>query len=521
MLQALRPNPSRQRVSKGASIPAPVDGWDASSPISAMDPKRAVTLDNFFPDQGFVRLRRGHTSHATGVGSGTVDSLMVYHGVSASKLFAAQGTSVYDATSAATATAAFGSATSDRWQHVNFTTSGGHFLFIVNGADAPRHYNGTTWATPSITGITPANVVNVFAHKKRLWFIQNASTQAAYMPLDSVAGAATTFELGSLFDQGGYLMAGGSWTVDSGTGPDDLAVFVSSRGQIAVYQGTDPASSDTWSLVGVFNLGAPIGRRCLTKVAGDLAYISIDGVVPLSKSLALDRGAVQIAAITANIQRQVADVSRDASSHFGWELIGYPKGKAAILNVPITDGVTSHQYVMNTISGAWCRYTGMNAFSWAVMDDRLYFGGAGGVVYEADSGADDAGEPISAELKTAFNYYGDRGRNKHFKAIRPIITTDGRVEPAIGVDVDYEDNVPSTTISSPASTGSMWNQVTWGNFVWGGSGTDVPQTEWLTAGGIGHCAAVHMKVAVDPTTSSPVTLFVNGFDMVYETGDFF
>jgi hypothetical protein len=484
-----------------------------------MDAKRAITLENFFPDQGFVRLRRGFTSHATGVGSGTVDSLMTYHGVSTSKLFAAQGTNIYDATSAATATVAVSSVTSDRWQHVNFTTSGGHFLFIVNGADDPRHYNGSTWATPSITGITASNAVNVAVHKKRIWLVQNASTQAAYLPLDSVAGAATTFELGSNFDLGGYLVAIGSWTVDSGTGPDDLAVFVSSRGQVAVYQGIDPASSDTWSLIGVFNMGAPIGRRCLTKVAGDLAYISIDGVVPLSKALALDRGAVQIAAITANIQREMASAARDAASHFGWQLIGYPKGTAAIINVPITDGVTSHQYVMNTISGAWCRYKGQNAFSWEIMDDVLFFGG-NSIVYMADSGQDDAGDPITAELKTAFNYYGDRGRNKHFKMIRPIITTDGRVEPSIGMDVDYEDNIPATVISAPSGGGANWNQVNWNQFDWGGSGVDVPQTEWQSISGIGHCAAVHMTVSVAPTSGNSVTLFVNGFDVIYETGDF-
>jgi hypothetical protein len=43
---------------------------------------------------------------------------------------------------------------------------------------------------------------------------------------------------------------------------DDYAAFITSEGQVAVYSGADPASSTTWSLVGVFDIGAPIGRRC-------------------------------------------------------------------------------------------------------------------------------------------------------------------------------------------------------------------------------------------------------------------
>jgi hypothetical protein len=47
-----------------------------------------------------------------------------------------------------------------------FTTPGGTFLFIVNGADAPRTFDGTSWATPSITGITASQAVHVNAHKR-------------------------------------------------------------------------------------------------------------------------------------------------------------------------------------------------------------------------------------------------------------------------------------------------------------------------------------------------------------------
>ena len=53
----------------------------------------------------------------------------------------------------------------------------------------------------------------------------------------AVAGAASMFDLGQIFTEGGYLMAMATWTVDAGYGVDDLAVFITSEGEVAVYRG--------------------------------------------------------------------------------------------------------------------------------------------------------------------------------------------------------------------------------------------------------------------------------------------
>ena len=106
---------------------------------------------------------------------------MSYHSPTTNKLFAFSGSEAYDVTSSGAIAATWDTAswdtaswasTSDlpvltslsnaRWEFVNFTTSGGSFLFICNGVDAPRHYNGTTWATPTLSGITSTtiNIIN-------------------------------------------------------------------------------------------------------------------------------------------------------------------------------------------------------------------------------------------------------------------------------------------------------------------------------------------------------------------------
>jgi hypothetical protein len=118
------------------------------------------------------------------------------------------------------------------------------------------------------------------------------STKAAYLPTSSIAGAAQVFDLGPLMTSAATWSrwAPGRWT--QGWGPDDFAVFITSRGQVIVYAGTDPASADTWVLKGVYNIGAPIGRRCFSKVGGDLAVITVDGVVSLAQAISMDRAAV-------------------------------------------------------------------------------------------------------------------------------------------------------------------------------------------------------------------------------------
>jgi hypothetical protein len=79
--------------------------------------------------------------------------------------------------------------------------------------------------------------------------------------VESVGGAATEINLGSVFRLGGCIMACYTWTIDAGNGADDHFVILSSNGEVAVYRGTDPSDATAWSIVGVFVLGRPIGRR--------------------------------------------------------------------------------------------------------------------------------------------------------------------------------------------------------------------------------------------------------------------
>src|SRR5690348_14873311 len=128
MLQALRRNPQRQRVSRGESLPAPTEGWDTSSPLAQMSPKRAITLDNWFPQAEYVEIRRGFKLHRPTSVTEPVETLIVYNGVLGSKLFAAADGKLYEVTASdthdATPDGVITGLANSRIQYVNFTTTG-------------------------------------------------------------------------------------------------------------------------------------------------------------------------------------------------------------------------------------------------------------------------------------------------------------------------------------------------------------------------------------------------------------
>lgn len=502
MRTALQYSPPKRRISQPQPIGAPVGGLDTASPLANMPLDRAVELTNWFPQPGYIEIRKGFRQHATDVTSDTtpVETLMPWHGPAASKMFAAGGGAIYDVTLAQSGTiTTVTSKNEDRWQWVNFTNSGGHYLWACNGTDNCVHYNGTTWAEPSISGVTSADIINVNAHKNRLWLIEKESTKVWYLATDAIAGAATGFELGGLFSRGGYVMAMATWTRDGGSGSDDYAVFVTSQGQCAVYQGTDPSSASTWALVGVFNIPHPIGRRCFTKWGGDVLILTDQGVFPLSQLLAVDASAVTRVAISQNIAPTLTEAASSYASLFGWQVEVHPNATMLIVNVPTAENSTAVQYVMNTLTGAWCKFDSHNANCWLSFDDEIYFGDNTGRVCKANTGALDLEDQIVATGQSAYNAFGTANK-KQFMLIRPIITASGGTEVEVGISTDFSETDSLSASSGTSSAVATWDNVTWDNFTWAASTNEA--SDWINSGGIGSFGSIKFRGRVGTTQDS-------------------
>lgn len=505
---------TRRPPSVSKSITSPIGGLNARDSYAAMPPQDAIILDNFFCSPTTVDLRKGSTNWVTGF-PGAVETLMPYRSATTQKLFAASGTAFYDATSSGAVGAAVVSGlTNARWQDINFGTSGGQFLLAVNGADKLRGYDGTNWwadgdGTHDITGVDTKNIIHINSYKFRVFLIEKNALRFWYLPVSSISGAAASFDLSGLFKLGGYLQAMATWTIDNANGIQEYAVFLSSEGEIAMYSGTDPSNASTWSLVGMFRVGRPIGRRCFTRFASDIAVISADGLFPLSKALLTDRYQPQDALSNKIINLINADV-QSYSGNFGWQVILYPIGNKIIVNVPQVENSTQYQYVMNTITGAWSRFTGWNANCFASMQDVLYYGGAN-VVCKCDTGYSDNGAYITGEVKTAFQYFGSPAGLKRWTMVRPIFNTSGQMSPSIRLDIDFENIAPTAAATFVAANGTPWNTAKWNTFKW--QSTPSIQKAWQGANGVGYAAAFHMKIVNNASSVQWMSI-----DYVYERG---
>lgn len=483
---------ARQQVSRTTSIPSPTGGWNARDNIANMEPQDAVILQNFFPATSSVMLRQGSTNWATGLGN-QVNSLMVYNPTgSTNKMFAAAGGNVYDVTTPGPVGApVLTSRTSDKWQYINFANSGGVKLLMVNGSDSGQIYDGTTWSLMALTGANSQDMIHIDRYANRVWMIQKQSLNAWYLAVGAIQGAATQFDLTPVFQRGSYLVALGVWTVDAGdsSGMTDYLCFVTNQGEVAIYQGTDPSQATTFSKKGVWKLGAPMATRCLMKMGGDLVYIGRDGIAPFTKALASSRVNTQIN-LTGKIDGQINLATSLYAGIFGWQTLLFPTNNMLFLNIPVSVG-NQEQYVMNTITGAWCRFTGWAANCWDLFNEQPFYGGNGVVVRAWDGSYDDNGSAIVGEALQAFSYMGS-SQLKQWVMARPIIQTNGAPGIQMGLNVDYDTTPPVGTPGFSQPTYGIWDAGLWDNAIWG---TDsLVRKDWQYISGVGYSAAIHFRI---------------------------
>ena len=503
----------RQQAAQTVTVAAPIGGWNARDALGAMDPLDAVTLQNFWPGTNSVILRNGYTKHATGLPA-EVQTLMAYSSGTSNKLFAVSDGKIYDATNTgAVGAAAVSGLTNSKFQYVNITTPAASYLMAVNGADKLRTFDGTNWHTDGdgspydITNVDTATVANITLFKNRIWLTTNDTLKVWYLPVNSIGGAAVALDMTSIFQLGGYIMAGMTWTLDAGYGVDDYLVFITSNGEALVWRLTDPTTPTGISQIGLYKIGAPIGRRCYTKFGGDLLVITQDGVVPMSGSLQSSRLDPRVS-ITNKIQYAMSSAISTYGANFGWQLLYYPKENQLILNVPISEG-TQQQYVMNNITKSWCNFTGWAANCWELHIDDPYFGGDGYVAKAWNGNTDDTSNIDGFSLQS-FQSYGT-ALQKQCKMIRYHLQTNGTPSVFGNVNVDYNLADESAQLNFSTSIYGLWDSGLWDFAIWGAG--LVPSADWQGATNIGYTFAPLIK-----TATQGIQLQWVATDLVFEGG---
>jgi len=507
MRTPLRTKGLRQQHAKPVTMPAPVGGWNARDSLADMPPEDAIELVNMFPDTSTCRVRGGAINpRVVGPYPWT---LMTYAPLNGSpQVFACDKNGIWRVKQAAPFNALdpcdifdppgniVNPTATNRYQWTMFGDGTNEYLIMVSGKIAPIYYWGETYApsgrplfrlidsttSPALSGVdvTTLNFVNV--HKGRLFFLQNNSLKFWYLAAGAAGGALSSFDLSAEAKKGGYLVAMANWTRDAGDGQDDVAVFLTSQGEAIVYQGNNPASASNWAKVGTFFIGRPLGPRCTLQFGADLLVLTENGIFPIST--ALRSGTVERQyAISFKIDKAFTRAAQLYGQNFGWRMIHFPRENALIVNVPIREGREHEQYVMNTITKAWCRFTGWNAADFAVSNDRLYLcmqWGTSGYVLDAWAGGHDytsideyyANAPTGRSLlreinwkgRQAFTYLGNAQQKAGFM-LRPVVEVPGHLTYLASLDTDFQERSP-TSVTTYRTSQAVWGEGIWGVSTW-------------------------------------------------------
>lgn len=412
-----------------------------------------------------------------------------------------EGETVTGGTSGATATI---------WRVVDEGAGAGHLLLtgvasgpfadgetITDGDGGSADVDGSeVIATPGPTfpgGLTTADMAFVWVYKNRLWFIQKDSLNAWYMEdVDAIGGDVVMLPLAGVVDQGGSLLFGQGWSLGTSEqgGLSEQVIFITTEGQIAVYQGSNPGTADDWSKVGVYRVGTPLGRRAFLRGGGDIAIATSVGLVPLSKAIELDVTSLNVATVSYPIT-DAWDTATSLRGESGWQCELWPEQKMAIVAPP--DMVGSYEpvlFVSNTETGAWCRFTGWHVTCMEVFQGRLYFGSTEGRVFLANATGADDGETYTGVVIPLFEDMGNPGAMKIAKTVRAVSRANDRVNVQCTISVDFDEVAPAAPDATLIEGVGLWGEAVWGQAVWGGSGTpSVLNQGWLSAGGAGSTLA--------------------------------
>ena len=369
-------------------------------------------------------------------------------------------------------------------------TGASTFTYVMASTPAANATVVGTYTTIGITGVDSSTFINVNLFKNRLYFTQKNTLACWYLDVNAIGGAANPLYFGSIARNGGFLQAMGTWTIDAGQGADDYAVFVTNMGEVIVYNGTDPTSATTWALKGVWQLGQTFNRKCFFKWGGDLLLLTQDGLVPLASALQSSRLDPRIN-LTDKIYYPISLAATNYFANFGWQIQYFASENMLILNIPVTGGM--EQYVMHTITKAWARFTGIQAYCWEVSgDNTMHFGGDGfvGNFYTATS---DAGSNITATVQQAYSYFDSPGQNKRFTMVRPILQSDGGTPSVLcGLSVDFQpiDNSGAISFNPGSQTVSIWDTAKWDENNWGGG--LITTRIWQGVTGIGFAGSINL-----------------------------
>jgi hypothetical protein len=440
------------------SLPAPIGGLNTRDPIEVMPETDARILINWFPDTNKIAVRKGYVSYiASGIDSAKIDLLVELSLESGTrKLLACTNNKIFDCSTSTATSLATGFGTS-KFVPIVFRNR----IFLFNGINTPRIYDGSTIESVNFTGVTLENLKGGCSYKNRLYLIEKNSGKIWYGGVNQVTGALTEFDVSSLFTLGGSILTCLDTSKETGVGEISQFVIISENGEVLIYQGLNPSDA-SWVLVRRSIIPKPLNSNCVKTFGSDIIILTATGLYTLNTLM--NEGIVGKAySITDKLNEGLKDSIAKHASIGNVEVFFASKVQRLYINIP-TSASTAFQYVINTETGAGCLFSNMNANTWGVFNNDIYFGGFTGNIFKTEIGLNDAGSPIPIDIITAPIYMGDRINRKRFLQTKVNLLVTSPASIKYGIDGDF--NLPNldyelvaNAVVTPWSTGTTLSPI--------------------------------------------------------------
>jgi hypothetical protein len=377
----------------------------------------------------------------------------------------------------------------------------------ANGVNSPA-------SAVTITGVATDTFSDVWSFANRLFFVEQGTLNAWYLPVDSIGGAANSFSLAGIFRKGGALLFGGTWSLDAGDGLDDKCLFISDQGEVAVYEGTNPGSAADWRKVGVYNITRPLGAKATMAAGGDLLIGTEVGLVPISQAIQKDPGALELGSVSRAISPLWQGVAAQTVTA-PWEIVKWPSENIMLVTQPGTDTLLC----ANIQTGAWSRFTGLESRCVGFFDGSVFCAGASGLVLRMESGGSDNTQPYTASFLGMHEAMGAPGVTKTAHQMRPTFRARTEVRAKVSVQMDYSETLSAPPNAAKGDTsGDVWDTGDWDVARWGG-GNSVPLTfaMWHSIGRTGYAVAPEIQMTLGNAAIKP-SIELAQIEVTYSVG---
>ncbi|MBB3772024.1 hypothetical protein FHS55_002633 [Angulomicrobium tetraedrale] len=424
----------------------------------------------------------------------------------------AHGTIVRVVGSGATGTIYVRGVTGGPFQAAETITGAGGGSAKADGAEQPYLIGITAGGT---TPIATDQLAYVWSYQKRLFFIQKDSLKVWYLPIDQIGGAANVLQLGGEVPLGGALLFGSAWSLESSGsgGLSEQCAIVTTKGEVAVYAGNNPAGATSWQKVGTYRIGDPLGADAWIKAGGDLVIATTIGFIPLSQAVNRDMAVLAPAAVSYPIE---PDWSRATMSMaFGWSCLTWTERQMVIVAPPPPSSGDPIFWVANARTGAWGEYTNWAAHCLGTFGGRLFFGTSDGQVIEANTGGSDQGAPYTGQIMPLYDTRRSSAAKKY--PLQAKVTTRGpykQARPSVSMMFDYSEKLPAVPSAVMVDAATLWGTAVWGDATWGADRVREVASHWSSVGGEGY--AMTPLVQVTSGSDIPIDVEVIQVDLTYD-----